>query len=414
MGLVNKKTEPGYIGQCNNSYTIYIGGVYEVNKDSGSNMTGSTTYYPAEDAMRVNGRLYYVLRDQLSSASEVLDSSGAVVGEQRYYPFGEVRVSTGSICTDRLYTGQRAIPSLGLMDYHARFYDSYLNRWTQPDSIIPNEYDPQSLNRYEYARNNPINFNDPSGHTACSDIPNEQAQAYCISQGGLPGFGDDTTILNQNLLTQKGNDAYKYYQTVAAQKGNHYIIDDFMANIWGYEADVLAQNPKYYAEGFQSFMEALVRSAYGYCSELTRKTGMACDATTSEGQLNYLAIQSQSLWRHVAAGPDSMDSIPDAQLDAGNQIVQAIGNPASIGHSNWSEGWAADRPYSVGNESMLPLDGLSQQQIQGIVDMHYYVYRVPGKDPAYIFNGCQFWYLNSQTDPNMWQIYVQYYGCKAP
>ena len=32
----------------------------------------------------------------------------------------------------------------GLMDYKARFYSAYLNRFLQPDSIIPNPADPQS------------------------------------------------------------------------------------------------------------------------------------------------------------------------------------------------------------------------------------------------------------------------------
>jgi hypothetical protein len=33
-----------------------------------------------------------------------------------------------------------------------------------PDNIIPNQYDPQYLNRYAYCRNNPLIYTDPSGH----------------------------------------------------------------------------------------------------------------------------------------------------------------------------------------------------------------------------------------------------------
>jgi len=40
--------------------------------------------------------------------------------------------------------------STGLMYYGARFYDPYLNRWIQPDTIIPDPGNPQSLNRYSY------------------------------------------------------------------------------------------------------------------------------------------------------------------------------------------------------------------------------------------------------------------------
>jgi len=52
----------------------------------------------------------------------------------------------------------------GLMDYKARFYSPYLNHFTQPDSIVPDPSNPQSWNRYSYALNNPIRYNDPTGH----------------------------------------------------------------------------------------------------------------------------------------------------------------------------------------------------------------------------------------------------------
>ncbi len=46
---------------------------------------------------------------------------------------------------------------------------SYINRFLQPDSIIPGAGNPQNFNRYSYVGNNPINFSDPSGHARCSD-----------------------------------------------------------------------------------------------------------------------------------------------------------------------------------------------------------------------------------------------------
>src|SRR5690606_13595835 len=41
------------------------------------------------------------------------------------------------------------------------------NRFIQPDTIIPSLYSPQMLNRFSYVGNNPINFNDPTGHVIC-------------------------------------------------------------------------------------------------------------------------------------------------------------------------------------------------------------------------------------------------------
>jgi RHS repeat-associated protein len=53
---------------------------------------------------------------------------------------------------------------LGLYNYRARFYDPALGRFTQPDTIVPDQYNPQSLNRYSYVGNTPINGTDPDGH----------------------------------------------------------------------------------------------------------------------------------------------------------------------------------------------------------------------------------------------------------
>jgi hypothetical protein len=45
----------------------------------------------------------------------------------------------------------------------------YINRFIQPDSIIPDLANPQDLNRFSYVRNNPLNYVDPSGHVICND-----------------------------------------------------------------------------------------------------------------------------------------------------------------------------------------------------------------------------------------------------
>jgi hypothetical protein len=41
---------------------------------------------------------------------------------------------------------------------------SALGRFIQADSIIPDQKGPQSWDRYSYALNNPVKYNDPSGH----------------------------------------------------------------------------------------------------------------------------------------------------------------------------------------------------------------------------------------------------------
>jgi RHS repeat-associated protein/uncharacterized repeat protein (TIGR01451 family) len=163
-GNLVKKIEPD--GTC----TIYVGGVYEVEKATcGGSVTHTRVYYPAGGAMRVDGTLYYVLKDHLGSASVVTDASGNIVGEQRYYPFGETRWTSGTMLTDKLFTGQREMAGLGIYHYGARFYEPYLNHMTQPDSIVPDPANPQAWNRYAYSFNNPLRYTDPSGHKPIID-----------------------------------------------------------------------------------------------------------------------------------------------------------------------------------------------------------------------------------------------------
>jgi hypothetical protein len=50
------------------------------------------------------------------------------------------------------------------MDYRARFYSPALGRFIQPDTLIPDAANPQDWNRFSYVQNNPIQYNDPTGH----------------------------------------------------------------------------------------------------------------------------------------------------------------------------------------------------------------------------------------------------------
>ena len=120
-----------------------VGGIYEVDKASGGSVTRTVTYFPVAGAMRINNTLYYILKDHLGSASVVTDASGNILGENRYYPFGETRLSTGSILTDKLYTSQREmrrpdcpigrVEGAGLGIYH--FTQIILQKFYVPNTL---------------------------------------------------------------------------------------------------------------------------------------------------------------------------------------------------------------------------------------------------------------------------------------
>ena len=121
-------------------------------------------------AMKQGSTLSYLHHDHLGSLVAVSNASGQEVGSVRYWPFGGLRTSTGSLPTDRLFTGQ--IRDLGddrLSFFKARYYDATIGKFHTPDTVAPDPNYPTRLNHYAYADNNPLKLRDSTGHY--SEIP---------------------------------------------------------------------------------------------------------------------------------------------------------------------------------------------------------------------------------------------------
>ncbi len=112
-----------------------------------------------------NAGTYFTHGDHLGSLNVLTNSQGVEVQGLTYLPFGETHTNQGSVdFHQRRYTGQEQDPETGLYFYNARYYNPVLGRFLSPDSIVPGAGNPQSLNRYSYVNNNPVNFTDPTGH----------------------------------------------------------------------------------------------------------------------------------------------------------------------------------------------------------------------------------------------------------
>lgn len=66
--------------------------------------------------------------------------------------------------TDYLYTSQRNEAEIGLDFYVSRFYDPVTGHFIQADTIVPEAGSSKAYDRYGYVNNNPVRYNDPSGH----------------------------------------------------------------------------------------------------------------------------------------------------------------------------------------------------------------------------------------------------------
>jgi RHS repeat-associated protein len=87
---------------------------------------------------------------------------GQMIGQQGSDPWGEAWYS-GNATTEFLYTTYQRDQESGLDYAMARYYDSSEGRFCSADPVGGSADDPQSWNRYAYARNDPVNIIDPSG-----------------------------------------------------------------------------------------------------------------------------------------------------------------------------------------------------------------------------------------------------------
>ena len=99
--------------------------------------------------------------NHLGSTTLVTDEAGNIVDNVFYLPFGDV--ISGGESERYTYTGQEFDSETGLLDYGARQYNSDVGQFIQPDPVISEVYNPQSLNRYSYVLNNPYKYVDPDG-----------------------------------------------------------------------------------------------------------------------------------------------------------------------------------------------------------------------------------------------------------
>ncbi|MCP5022360.1 MAG: RHS repeat-associated core domain-containing protein, partial [bacterium] len=95
--------------------------------------------------------------DHLGSTSLTTDSSGGIISEARYSPYGQIRWNNGTNITDFGFTSQRR-EGFGLYDYNARYYSPTLGRFISPDTIVPDPSSSGGFNRYRYTRNNPKTY----------------------------------------------------------------------------------------------------------------------------------------------------------------------------------------------------------------------------------------------------------------
>jgi len=128
--------------------------------------------YSTDVADSNTAKVSYLTADHLGSPRINTDQNGAIIARHDYMPFGEEIDGTGGRTTGlnygddtirKQFTGYERDRETDLDFAQARFFSSLAGRFTSPDERAGKRVDPQTLNRYVYARNNPHLYVDPAG-----------------------------------------------------------------------------------------------------------------------------------------------------------------------------------------------------------------------------------------------------------
>ena len=214
----------------------YFGGAYEV---AGTDIKKYYSFAGQTIAMKDANGLQYLLTDHLGSVVAITNDIGTLTSQQRYLPFGQLRADVTGLngpSTDLSFTGQRDL-GMGLLDYHARFYSPALGRFAQPDTLVPGTSNPQVWNRFGYVTNNPIRYNDPSGHCPETDAACIDQMASTLPVPGLSGKQKITSmhtsrgLRNLGVNLNKPSDVQSAMEIVVASEygtGNYPLLDEAM------------------------------------------------------------------------------------------------------------------------------------------------------------------------------------------
>lgn len=150
-----------------------------------------------------SGNVYYYFADHLGSTRVVTNATGTACYEVDYLPYGTENTPAGftntAACTPRYrFTGyerdlETAYGTSAGNDYaFARYYNSRLGRFMSGDPLDGDITDPQTLNKYAYVRNNPLNLIDQLGMDFnCYSFEQEGGPVgtFCFDGGSGGGAG---------------------------------------------------------------------------------------------------------------------------------------------------------------------------------------------------------------------------------
>ena len=201
------------------STTIYPSSSYKV---EGTDITIDLSLGDTLVATDFNGTIEHIHTDHLGGTNITTDTSGVLKQTTDYYPYGDMRIdtNTGANDVDHKYTGYEYDRVTGLTYQGARYYTADNGRFISQDpanlrlgtneefefkKILTN---PQLLNTYSYAGNDPINNIDDNGELSLrAALTNPFAIPASLGLSAIAQFGGNryNIPVSQQLLQHSLN-----------------------------------------------------------------------------------------------------------------------------------------------------------------------------------------------------------------
>jgi RHS repeat-associated protein len=160
------------------SYTVYTPLSNYVQDSRGTKTTyltlngtlvGAYTYQTGQEAS--TGKLSYILTNYLGTPTVTTDDKGDITELGITDVFGNYKyrdTRKDAALHTKTFTGHEWDDTTGLVYAHARYLDTKAHTFLSVDPMLyslPSSYltDPQQMNSYAYARNNPVTMTDPTG-----------------------------------------------------------------------------------------------------------------------------------------------------------------------------------------------------------------------------------------------------------
>ncbi|PWB39087.1 MAG: hypothetical protein C3F02_00500 [Parcubacteria group bacterium] len=172
-------TESGHYENVTTDQTKYIDKYFEIDKDGNFKVN---IYIGDQKISTVsNTSTQYDINDHLGSPTIITDSQGNILETNDYDPYGQAKTLNSTIDNTKKFTGKELDKENNLQYYGARYLDNTTGRFYSIDPalfILNDDQDftkaygrsvqeqlanPQNLNSYSYAGDNPVKYTDPDG-----------------------------------------------------------------------------------------------------------------------------------------------------------------------------------------------------------------------------------------------------------